>query len=224
MPRSILNAKVIKDLKVTGMLLDNNNHACDCPNTYHVSGAGATEVRMFVLNASMLLIDSSTAQVVYAPASSDTVSPIQQSVDPSMVLGARSSSGNNKGYIYIGPNLVPPGWKLTKYQVNWSLQNNHSSTESPQPSLWSGQTGFYSRKIKNNNGNLIGTYVQEHFKSGATDGTNVLNTLEDASNTLYPWMPSTTDPSYAVIWNAINSTSGSHPVFTGGFCHIERVS
>ena len=92
MPRSILNTTVINDLKISGLLLDINNHARDCPNTYHVSGAGATEVRMFVLNASMLLIDSSTAQVVYAPASSDTVSPIQQTVDPSMILGGRSSS------------------------------------------------------------------------------------------------------------------------------------
>ena len=217
MPRSILNTTVINDLKISGLLLDINNHARDCPNTYHVSGAGATEVRMFVLNASMLLIDSSTAQVVYAPASSDTVSPIQQTVDPSMILGGRSSSGNNEGYIFIGPNLVPQGWKLTKYQVNWSLRNNHSSTESPQPSLWGGQTGFYVRKIKNNDGTAISTYVQEHFKSGATNGTNVLCGVNS-------WIPSATDPSYAVIWNAINSTSGSHPVFTGGFCHIERVS
>ena len=133
MPRSVLNHDI-------------EDHEPD--NSYRVS----SEVRMFLLDPSMLLIDSSTAQVVYAPASSDTVSPIQQTVDPSMVLGARSSSGNNEGYIYISPNLVPPGWKLTKYQVNWSLRNNHASTTSPAPSLWSGQTGFYSRKIKNNNG------------------------------------------------------------------------
>jgi hypothetical protein len=106
-----------------------------------------------------------------------------------MVLGARSSSGNNEGYIYISPNLVLPGWKATKFQVNWSLRDQHDDTTSPGPSLWSGQTGFYSRKIKNNNGNLIGTYVQEHFKSGATNGPNVFNTLEDDTDTLAPWIP-----------------------------------
>ena len=111
---------------------------------------------------------------------------------------------------------------MTKFQVNWSLRDQHASAVSPAPVLWPGQTGFYVRKIKNNNGNLIGTYVQEHFKSGATDGTNVLNELKVAS-TLTPWIPSVTDPSYAVIWNAINTASGSHPVFTGGFCYIERV-
>jgi hypothetical protein len=129
MPRSVLNHTI-----------EDN----EPDNSYRVS----SEVRMFLLDPSMMLIDSSTAQVVYAPASSDTVSPIQQTVDPSMVLGARSSSGNNEAYIYISPNLVPPGWKVTKFQVNWSLRNNHDDTISPAPSLWSGQTGFYVRKKK----------------------------------------------------------------------------
>ena len=109
MPRSILNTKVTNDLKVTGMLLDNNNHARDCPNTYHVSGAGATEVRMFVLDATMLLIDSAQPQVVHAPASASSISPVQQTIDPSSVLGGRVNSSNNEGYIYISPNLVAPG-------------------------------------------------------------------------------------------------------------------
>ena len=112
---------------------------------------------------------------------------------------------------------------MSKYQVNWSLRNNHADTTSPAPSLWGGKTGFYVRKIKNNNGNSIGTYVQEHFISGTTDGTNVLNTLEDASNTLTPWVPSATDPSYGIIWCAVDGVSGGNAVFVGGFCHIERV-
>ena len=164
-------------LRVLGMLTGLTGYAL-LPNSYHISNSYASKVQMFVLDPSMLMIDSSVSQVIHAPASLDTVSPVQQTVDPSMVLGARSSSGNNESYIYISPSLVPPGWKLIKYQVNWSLRAQHDDTTSPAPSLWSGQTGFYVRKIKNNNGNLIGTYVQEHFKSGATDGTNVLNELK----------------------------------------------
>jgi hypothetical protein len=166
----------------------------------------------------MLLVDSATTQVVHAPASNDEISPVQQATDVSMVLGGRVSSGNNEGYIYITPNLVPEGWKLSKYQVNWSLRNTHSSSNSPTPSLASMRTGFYSRRIKNNNGNLIGTYVQEHYKSGATDGTNVLKTIST------PWIPISTDPSFGVIWCAIDKDDeDSHGVFTGGFCYIERV-
>ena len=101
MPRSVLN-------------YDIEDHEPE--NSYRVS----SEVRMFLLDPSMLLIDSSTAQVVYAPASSDTVSPIQQTIDPSMVLGARSSSGNNKGYIYIGPNLVP---QAGNYEISSRLES-----------------------------------------------------------------------------------------------------
>ena len=93
--------KITDDLRVTGLLVNHTQYALNCPNSYHVSEYGASEVRMFVLVPSMLLIDPSTVQVVYAPASVDTVSLIQQSIDPSMVLGARSSSGNNEGYIYL---------------------------------------------------------------------------------------------------------------------------
>ena len=137
-------------------------------------------------------------------------------------MGARVNYSNNEGYIYISPNLVPPGWKVTKYQVNWSLRKNYEDTTLPAPSLWPGQTGFYVKKSKNNNGNLIGKYVQEHFKSGDTDGTNVLCELKVAS-TLNPWIPSVTDPSYGTIWCAVNSVSSNDAVFTGSFCYIERV-
>ena len=36
-----------------------------------------------------------------------------------MVLSGRSNSVNNEAYIYISPNLVPSGWKLDKYWVNF---------------------------------------------------------------------------------------------------------
>jgi hypothetical protein len=65
-----------------------------------------------------------------------------------MVLGGQSPSSNNEGYIYISQNLVPPGWKVTKFQVNWSLRDQSASAVSPAPALWSEQTGFYVRKIK----------------------------------------------------------------------------
>ena len=65
--------------------------------------------------------------------------------------------------------------------------------------------------------------MQEHFKSGGTDGTNVLCELK-VEGTLTPWIPSTTDPSYGIIWVAVDSNSSSDAVFVGGFCHIERVS
>ena len=114
---------------------------------------------MFVLDPSMLLVDFNQAQVVHVPASSSTKSPAQQTIDPSSVMGGKVNSSNNEGYIYISQNLVPPGWKLMKYQVNWNLRDGHLSTESPEPSLWSKQTGFYVRKIKNNVDEFITTCV-----------------------------------------------------------------
>jgi len=105
MPRSVLNHTI-----------EDN----EPDNSYRVS----SEVRMFLLDPSMMLIDSSTAQVVYAPASLDTVSPIQQIVDPSMVLGAGSSSGNNEGYIYISPTLVP---RLEAYEISSQLESSKQS-------------------------------------------------------------------------------------------------
>ena len=140
-------------------------------------------------------------------------------------MGRRVTSSNNEGYICISPNLVLPGWKVTKYQVNWSLRDSHSDTQTPAPSLWSGQTGFYVRKIKNTNSTnktAIGIYLQEHFKSGDTDGTNVLCELKVAS-TLSPWIPLVTDPSYGIIWCSVDLVSSNDDVFTGGFCYIERV-
>ena len=80
------------------------------------------------------------------------------------------------------------------------------------PSLWSWQTGFYVQKIENNNGIAIGTYIQKHFKSGSTDGTNVLHELE-VSGTLIPWIPSATDQSFEVIWCTVDDVAGNNDVF-----------
>ena len=77
------------------------------PNLYRVSGSHASEVRMFVLDPSMLLVDSNQSQVVHAPASSSNTAPAQQVIDPSSVMGGRVNSVSNEAYIYISQNLVP---------------------------------------------------------------------------------------------------------------------
>jgi hypothetical protein len=61
------------------MLTDLDGYAL-LPNSYRVSGSHASEVRMFVLEPSLLLTDSSSTQVVYAPGNSDEVSPVQQDI------------------------------------------------------------------------------------------------------------------------------------------------
>ena len=89
------------------MIVDGNEYAV-LSNSCRVSGFYFTEVRMFVLDPSMLLVDSNQAHVVHAPAISSSTSPAQQSIDPSSVMGGRVNSSNNEGYIYISQNLVPP--------------------------------------------------------------------------------------------------------------------
>ena len=96
------------DFTVNGNLYNSSGHAL-LPNSYRVSGSHTSEVRMFVLDLSMMLVDSSQAQVVHAPASSANVLPVQQSIYASSVMGGRVNSSNNEGCIYISPNLIPPG-------------------------------------------------------------------------------------------------------------------
>ena len=47
------------NLKLSGYFYNNSGYALDCPNSYHISRYGATKVRTFVLDPSMMLVDSS---------------------------------------------------------------------------------------------------------------------------------------------------------------------
>jgi hypothetical protein len=103
------------------------------------------------------------------------------------------------------------------YQVYVSVKDRGVSTSQNLNTL---RTAFISRKHKNdiNNSSTKTDYL--HLYHDATNSTNSLQTF--ANNTF--WDPNIVgNPSYGIIWCAVDGASGSDAVFVGGFCHIERV-
>ena len=105
------------NLKVTGLLYNNAGHALDCPNSYHVSGSGATEIRHMTIVPNMLKADDDATDGAYAEVVADS------GTDPYTVLSGaeynmsvRLSSGVSEGYVYLPK--PPEGWKATAIYVS----------------------------------------------------------------------------------------------------------
>jgi hypothetical protein len=99
--RLVVNAtdtRVSNNLKVVGMLLDSNNYARDCPNSFHASGSGATEVRHMKILPNMLKADDDATDGAYAEVVADSgTDPYTTISGAEYNMGMRLSSGVSEG-------------------------------------------------------------------------------------------------------------------------------
>ena len=188
------------------MYLNSSGYAAAAAGqSYHISGAYASEVRRIVLHPSMCMNDSGHSSIVQHPGSSGyAVGDPMGATDAQrrFHMGIRSESEYQQLYITLS---IPEGWTASGILVNFTSLSNGNQVSVPVCCV--------SRKIANiGQGSSLTDYVTNHLTFSNSTTSNTFR----AFNTAYPG----SHLSHLVIFMAVQNPMY---VLTGGYIKIQRV-
>lgn len=194
--------------RIAGLLLDISGHsAAGHGNSYHISGAGASEKRGIIIHPCNVETDSGTASLMVDHAGGGSAIEDPASVADSrrrFSLGCRPEADSMQMYF---PIVVPSLWKATAILV-YITQGNTNAQMSVQISV-------ASRKIVNiSQGSSTSNYITSHLPLSSSNTSNSLRTFATA----YTQTPSNPTNCYLYV-----ASQSEHTIVTGGYVQIERV-
>ena len=194
-------------ITTTGLLLDSNGHsAAGHGNSYHVSGAGSSEIRSVLIHPCNVETDSGTASLMVDHNSGGTsiADPATSaSARRRFTLGCRPEASSMQMYFPI--DNIPSGWKGTAILVYITQGDTNAQMNV--------RIAVASRKIINiGQGGATANYVTSHLALSNSNTSNALRTFSTA------FTPDGSTNCYLYV-----ASQSEHTIVTGGYVQIERV-
>lgn len=195
--------------KISGMLLDANNHALDCPGSRHISGDSATEVRRITITPDMAMADNDSNGGGNGITNLDEGAhdPFLASNETARyVNGTHAVNGNSELFVFVSGNKIPFGWKAVGIRLNLiNRTTNPASGESKEIACTS--RSIYHSGLGTN---IKTDYLTQHLSINSGT-TNVYQSFV---------APFIDNDNYLICYIGVSS---QYHIFTGGYLKLQRV-